>query len=103
MTTTRLESLKAEHPEWCWNCGACDHESTGGICINSDSPVIAALVAALEEAEARLAATERLNAKLREALEPCYPLAPEHLWNEADCAIVAALALTVSDMEEPHD
>lgn len=48
---TTLADLKAQHPEWCFNCG---YPSRPGECQSPPSPLIAALIAKAHEDEARI-------------------------------------------------
>lgn len=48
---TTLADLKAQHPEWCWDCGV---EETLCDCWGREVPVITALIAKALEDEARI-------------------------------------------------
>lgn len=73
---SNLETLKAEHPEWCFNCGA----TVGGKspCGWDQNPVVAALLALVQHHEAELAkakATVQQQAReLEEADEALFEL-----------------------------
>lgn len=65
---TRLDELKAEHPEWCFYCGSTSgigHGPSGTGTLCCDKPMLLALRSALKEADAE---RDSLHADLQSAL-----------------------------------